>query len=446
MGALIQQYQDRFKESQRLFERAKQVAVDGVQAPGKADGPYPIYTAKAQGSHLWDVDGNEYIDYILGLGPMLLGHSHPYITQKLQEQLSTYVLNSTPTALEVRLAEKLVEAIPCADTVRFTTSGTEANMLAVRLARSYTGRDILLRVKDDYVGWADPLMPGLFVPAHQPGAGRAWGLGGVPESARGLTKWFDFNDTKGFLRLVDQVGKDRVAGVIMEPAYRASLGPQPGFLETIREVTKDIGALLIFDEVVTGFRLGLQGGQGYFGVIPDLASFGKAISAGLPLGILAGRRDIMGRMAVGIPSEERVYQSGTWSGMPLVSAAALAVLDVLGQPDTYPTLHRMGERMRREVQEVVYRHEVPMTAIGLGPVLEIAFTDELVISPSQNLLKVKPEDIKEMWAALVLDGMLTVSKGYIPALRCFISLAHTEDDITRFISALDRAIEKVFGR
>lgn len=446
MGDLFQQYQSRFPESQRLYERAKRVAVDGIQAPGKADGPYPIYTARAQGSHLWDVDGNEYIDYILGLGPMLLGHNHSYVTQKLQEQLSTYVLNSTPTPLEVQLAERLVGIIPCAEVARFTTSGTEANMLAVRLARSFTGRDVILRVRNDYVGWADSLMPGIFVPAHQPGAGRPWGLGGIPQSGWGLTRWFDFNDTDGFVKLVDEVGRDRVAGVIMEPAYRGSLAPMPGFLETIRTVTQEIGATLIFDEVVTGFRLGLQGGQGYFGVTPDLASFGKGVSAGIPLGILTGRREIMGRMATSVPCEERVYQSGTWCGMPLVSTAALAVLDVLEQPGTYPALHRMGQRMRAEVQETIYRHEVPMTVIGLGPVLEIAFTDEPVVSPSQDLLKVKPEQIKEMWASLVLDGMLTVSKGYIPAIRCFISLAHTDEDITKFVASLDRAIERVFGQ
>lgn len=446
MGDLTREYEARFTESKRLYQRATRVAVDGIQAPGKVDGPYPIYTAKAQGSHLWDVDGNEYIDYILGLGPMLLGHNHPYVTQKIQEQLSTYVLNSTPTPLEVQLAEKLVEIIPCAEAVRFTTSGTEANMLAVRLARSYTGRDVLLRVRDDYVGWADSLSPGLFVPAHQPGAGRAWGSGGVPQCLRDLTKWFDFNDTEGFKELVDEVGRDRVAAVIMEPAYRGSLAPQPGFLETIRSVTQEMGAVLIFDEVVTGFRLGLQGGQGYFGVIPDLASFGKGISAGVPLGILTGRRDILGRMATSLPPEERVYHSGTWCGMPLVSAAALAVLDVLEQPDTYPSLHGMGERMRSQVQEVIRHHEVPMTVIGLGPVLEMAFTDEAVVSPRQDLLKVEPEVIKEMWASLVLDGVLTVSKGYIPALRCFISLAHSQEDIARTVEVLDRALQKVFGR
>ena len=446
MSDLVNEYQSRFPKSRDLFERNKQVAVDGIQAPGKVDGPYPIYTAKAQGSHLWDVDGNEYIDYILGLGPMLLGHNHPHVSKRLQKQLSSYVLNSTPTPLEVQLAEKLVEIIPCAEKVRFTTSGTEANMLAVRLARSYTGRDVLLRVRDDYVGWADALSPGIFVPAHQPGAGRAWGLGGVPQAARELTKWFDYNDTDGFLKLVEEAGRDRIAGVIMEPAYRGSLGPQPGFLETIRSVTRDIGAVLIFDEVVTGFRLGLQGGQGYFGVTPDLASFGKGISAGIPLGVLTGRREIMARMATSVPSEERVYHSGTWCGMPLVSAAALGVLEVLQQPETYPTLNRLGERMRAAVQETIYRHEVPMTVIGLGPVLEIVFTDEPVISPSQKLLKVEPEVIKDMWLALVLDGMLTVSKGYIPALRCFLSLAHTEDDIARFVSSFDRALERVFGR
>ncbi|MDO8691111.1 MAG: aminotransferase class III-fold pyridoxal phosphate-dependent enzyme, partial [Dehalococcoidia bacterium] len=407
---------------------------------------YPIYTARAQGSHVWDVDGNEYVDYILGLGPMLLGHNHHGVTGRIQEQLSTYVLNSTPTLVEVELAERLIKIIPCGEKVRFTTSGTEANMLAVRLARSFTGRDILLRVRDDYVGWADSLMPGIHIPAHQVGAGRAWGLGGVPEAVRELTLWFDFNDTEGFKELVEKVGPDRIAGVIMEPAYRASIAPQPGFLETIRSVTQQIGAILMYDEVVTGFRYGLTGGQGYFGVTPDLASFGKAISAGLPFGILTGRRDLMDRMSTQHPPEERVYHSGTWCGQPLECAAAMAVLDVLEEPTSYPFLLKMGERMRSEIQEVINSHEVPMTVFGIGPVLEMAFTDEPVVSPKNYKMKVEPQVIKDMWLAMALDGVLTVGKGYIPALRCFLSLAHTEQDIQKAKQSVDRAIGKVFGR
>jgi glutamate-1-semialdehyde 2,1-aminomutase len=377
---------------------------------------------------------------------MLLGHHHPYVTAKIQEQLSTYVLNSTPTPLEVQLAQKLVDLIPCAEAVRFTTSGTEANMLAVRLARAHTGREVVLRVRDDYVGWADALAPGLFVPAHQPGAGRPWGLGGVPRAVRELTRFFDFNDSEGFRKLVDDVGEEQVAAVIMEPAFRGSLAPQPGFLETVRSVTQAIGAALIFDEVVTGFRLGLQGGQGFFGVTPDLATFGKGISAGLPLGVLAGRWEILERMSTRIPPEERVYHSGTWCGMPLVSAAALASLEVLEQPDTYPLLHRTGGQLRSEIQRVIQRHEVPMTVFGLGPVAEIAFTDEPVVSPRQYVLKVRPEVIKDLWMALVVDGVLTISKGYLPGLRCFLSLAHTEEDIARTVERFDHAIQRVFGR
>ena len=446
MDDMVQAHRSRFVESRKLFDRASRVAVDGVQAPGKVDGPYPIYTARAQGSHVWDVDGNEYIDYILGLGPMLLGHGHPEVTRRIHEQLFTYVLNSTPTSLEVELAERLVKMIPCAEKVRVTTGGTEGNMLAVRLARSFTGRDILLRVRDDYVGWADSLMPGIHIPAHQVGAGRAWGLGGVPQAAREQTLWFDFNDTEGFKALVEKVGPERIAGVIMEPAYRASIAPQPGFLETIRSVTKQIGAILMYDEVVTGFRYGLTGGQGYFGVIPDLASFGKAISAGLPFGILTGRQDLMERMSAQLPPEERVYHSGTWCGQPLESAAAMAVLDVLEEPGSFPFLLKMGERMRSDIQEVINSHEVPMTVFGVGPVLEMGFTDEPVICPRDYKMKVEPQTIKDMWLAMALDGVLTVGKGYIPALRFFLSLAHTEEDIERAKQSVDKAITKVFGR
>jgi len=447
MSDLVQRYEASTRESRRLHEMALRVAVDGAQAQGKLHGPHPIYTVRAQGSHLWDADGNEYIDYVLGLGPMMLGHNHPHVTRRLQEQLNTYVLNTTPSPLELQLAQRLVDIIPCAEACRFTTSGTEANMLAVRLARAYTGREVILRVKNDYVGWADAFAPGMFVPAHEAGGGRAWGLGGVPRGVRELTQFFDYNDTQGFVRLVEQVGRHRVAAVIMEPSFRGVVMPQPGFLETIRSLTREIGALLIFDEVVSGFRFGLQGGQGYFGVIPDLATFGKVISGGIPLGAVLGRRDIMDCMSSRLPPEERVYQSGTWCGMPLACAAALAVLEVLEQPDTYPHLNRLGDLFAAEVGRVIQRHEVPLSLLGIGPLREIAFTDAPVVSPAQDdLLKVKPEVIQEVWMSLVVEGSLALGKGYMPTLRFFISLAHSEADILKTVDSLDRALPRAFGR
>ena len=297
------------------------------------------------------------------------------------------------------------------------------------------------------MGWADALAPGMFVPVHEADGGQPWGLGGVPRSIQRLTRYFDFNDTGGFVRLVDRVGKSRVAAVIMEPAFRGVLMPQMGFLETIRSLTNDIGAVLIFDEVVTGFRLGMQGGQGAFGVTPDLATYGKTLASGLPVGAVLGRGDIMERLSVRVPPEGRVYHSGTWSGMPLVCAAALAVLDVLGQPDTYPRLNQLGELFASEVQKVIRRHEVPLSVLGTGPLREVAFTDEPVLSPSQdNLLKVRPEVIKEIWLSLVAEGTLASGKGYMPTLRFFISLAHSPEDILKTVDSLDRAIPRLLGR
>ncbi|MBI2917152.1 MAG: aminotransferase class III-fold pyridoxal phosphate-dependent enzyme [Chloroflexi bacterium] len=442
-----QELRQRTRESQRLHALAQQVAVDAVQAPAKLHSPFPIYTVRGQGSHVWDVDGNDYIDYVLGLGPLLLGHGHPVVEQRLRDQLSHFVLAASPNPLEVELAQKLVHIVPCADACRFTTSATEANMLAVRLARAYTGREVILRVRNDYVGWADAFTPGMFVPDHEPGGGQPWGLGGVPRSVQRLTRSFDFNDTEGFARLIQRVGNDKVAAVIMEPSFRGVLMPQPGFLESIRSLTTETGAVLIFDEVVSGFRFGLQGGQGYFGVTPDLATYGKTIGGGLPVGAVLGRRDIMDRLSATVPALERVYHSGTWPGMPLVCAAALAVLEVLEQPETYPRLNRVGDLFAAEMRKVIQRHEVPLSVLGIGPLREIAFTDEPVLSPRQkDLLKVRPEAIHELWMALALEGSLALGKGYMPTLRFFISLAHTDADILKTVDTLDRAILRVLGR
>lgn len=442
----VAQFASQRPRSQEAYERAQRIMPSGVAHDLRFVRPFPITLARASGARKWDVDGNEYIDYVLGLGPLLLGHGHPLVEQRLREQLSRYVLAASPNPLEVELAQKLVDIVPCAQACRFTASATEANMLAVRLARACTGRDVILRVRNDYVGWADAFTPGMFVPDHEPGGGQPWGLGGVPRAVQRLTRCFDYNDTEGFIRLVRRVGRDRVAAVIMEPSFRGVIMPQPGFLEAVRSLTTEIGAVLIFDEVVSGFRFGLQGGQGYFGVTPDLATYGKTIGGGLPVGAVLGRRDIMDRLSARLPAPERVYHSGTWPGMPLVCAAALAVLEVLEQPETYPRLDRLGELFATEVRKVVQRQEVPLSVLGIGPLREIAFTDEPVLSPRQsNLLKVRPEAIHELWTRLAVEGTLALGKGYMPTLRFFISLAHTEADILKTVDTLDRAIPRALG-
>ncbi|MSR22244.1 MAG: glutamate-1-semialdehyde-2,1-aminomutase [Gemmatimonadetes bacterium] len=325
-----------------LWARAQKVLPGGVNSPVrsfKSVGGEPFFTARGDGAYLEDTEGRRYVDYVLSWGPLILGHGHPAVVAALQEQISKGTTYGTPTLGEVELAERLVRLVPGIEMVRLVSSGTEATMSALRLARAYTGRSRFLKFTGGYHGHADPFLAAA-------GSGVAT-LGlpnspGVPEDAVKDTVLLPFNDLDAVAELFKRHGRE-LAAVFIEPVMGnvGLIPPEPGFLEELRELTEKHRALLVFDEVMTGFRVGLQGAQGRFGIIPDLTTLGKVIGGGLPVGAFGGKREVMERIAPLGP----VYQAGTLSGNPLATAAGNAQLAWLEEHDPFEELERYARRL-----------------------------------------------------------------------------------------------------
>lgn len=329
-------------KSEKLFREAQMLIPGGVNSPVRACGSVggqPVFIEKGDKSRLYDVDGNEYIDYVLSWGPLILGHRPACVIDALKKTLEIGTSFGAPTELETKLARLVIEMVPSVEMVRMVNSGTEATMSAIRLARGYTGRDIIIKFDGCYHGHADTLLVAA-------GSGVATlgipGSPGIPESVISNTLSLKFNDIQGFIKIMDEKG-DKVAGVILEPVA-GNMGmvlPVEGFLETLREVTAKFGTVLIFDEVMTGFRVAKGSAQGLFGITPDLSCFGKVIGGGLPVGAYGGRKEIMDHIApIG-----KVYQAGTLSGNPLAMAAGIATLTELQKNGVYELLDKKTKNL-----------------------------------------------------------------------------------------------------
>ena len=324
--------------SEHLFARAQRVIPGGVNSPVrafKAVGGTPLFIARAQGARVWDADGHAYLDYVGSWGPMILGHAHPAVLEAVTRAARDGTSYGAPCAAEVELAERVTRLVPSIEKVRFVSSGTEATMSALRLARGFTGRRKILKFEGCYHGHADALLVAA-------GSGVATlgipGSPGVPEGTVADTVVAPYNDTAAAERVFAEHGAD-LAAVIVEPVAgnMGCVPPRDGYLPALRDLTRSHGALLVFDEVITGFRLGLGGAQGVYGIEPDLTCLGKVVGGGLPVGAYGGRADIMDRVAPSGP----VYQAGTLSGNPLAMAAGAATLDVLERPGSYPRLEAL---------------------------------------------------------------------------------------------------------
>jgi glutamate-1-semialdehyde 2,1-aminomutase len=354
----------------RLFDSAKKLMPGGVSSPVRAISPYPFYTARADGPYLWDADGNRLIDYCLAYGPMILGHRHPAIVRAVEDQMSRGWLYGTPSELEVAAAERITRLYPSMEMLRFVSSGTEATMAAIRVARGATGRDKIIKIEGGFHGAHDSVLV-------KAGSG-ATTLGipdslGVPADTAKNTLQVPYNDLAA-LESVLKSFPGRIACLIMEPVL-GNIGPvlpQAGYLEGVRSLTKEHDVLLIFDEVITGFRLALGGAQELFGIKPDLTTLGKIIGGGFPVGIFGGRRDLMEQVAPG----GGIYQAGTFNGSPVSLAAGMATLDVLEKENVLEKLNATGKQLRKGLQEIVDQLSLGYSVVGIASMFKIFFGDE----------------------------------------------------------------------
>jgi glutamate-1-semialdehyde 2,1-aminomutase len=398
-----------------------------------------LVIAEGRGSHVIDMSGRDFVDYHLGSGPALLGHGHPEIVDAVERQVakgSTYYFLNEPV---IRLAERLVGAIPCADQVHFVGSGTEATFFALRIARAAAGRPKVLKFEGGWHGMNDYALWGT-TPSHPSDYPNAEPDSlGIPEALRGQTLVAPFNETERAVAIIERHARE-LAAVIVEPLQRVLL-PEPGFLETLRDVTRRHGILLIFDEIVTGFRIAWGGAQEKYGVVPDLATYGKAMSGGFPMAAIAGRSDVMAHVDARRTERSRlVWASGTLNGNPVSSTAGLVALDVLARPGAYDHLHRIGGRLRREIEAIGRRYGFSAQTPGEDAVFGVRFTDRRPLRTWADLLT-SDKTLNLQWSIELLKRGILVN----PNEKFYISLAHTDADVDRTLQACDEAFAALRG-
>ncbi len=426
----------KFQRSRELFHQAQRYLPGGVNSPVrafKAVGGTPPFIVRGQGSRVYDADDNEYIDYVCSWGPLILGHTHPRVIEALQHVAESGTSFGAPTELETTLAKMLCSAIPSIEMIRFVNSGTEATMSALRLARAFSGRDKVIKFAGGYHGHAD----GLLVKG---GSGLATlslpDSPGVPASYAQQTLVAPYNNVEAVARLF-QLYPDDIAAVIVEPVA-ANMGvvpPRPGFLESLRSLTREFDAVLIFDEVITGFRFTYGGAQDLFKITPDLTCLGKIIGGGLPVGAYGGRREIMEMMAPIGP----VYQAGTLSGNPLAMTAGIETLKILSQRGTYERLEKASSQLEEGISDAVSSLELKLNISRFASLLTIFFTD----SPALDYESVSQADTSlfgEFFQQLLSEGIYWPPSQFESA---FVSLAHSDDDIRTTVDKISKALSQV---
>ena len=418
---------------QDFIEKAKQYLPGGNLGNLKAE----IMIHKGLGGRVWDMSGNEYVDYLLGSGPMLIGHSHPEVLAAVREQLelgTTFFANNEHA---VALAEEIVNAVPCADQVRFSSSGTEATLYAMRAARAYRKKDKILKFEGGFHGMNDyalmsmgPAQPRDF-PRPVPDTP------GIPKSLEEEVLIAPFNDLEMTTDIIQRY-HDELGGVIVEPFQRL-IPPAPGFLEGLREITEQYGIPLIFDEVVTGFRFAYGGAQEYYGVTPDLCTLGKACAGGFPLTAVAGRKEIMaGFDADAAAGGGHLLQIGTLSGNPIAAVAGLATLKVLREEGTYERLFATGQRIKDELVRLLNEAEIPAQVVGIAPLFDVFFTDA-EITDYRSSLKGDKKMLGRFNKLLLERG---VFKG---DSKFYIATTHSQQDVDTTVDAFVGAIDELKG-
>src|SRR5262245_17333013 len=428
-------------ESQRnLLATAGQVLAGGGRGLCNLPDEVNLVVAAGRGGHVTDLAGRDYVDYHLGSGPALLGHAHPAVTAAVAAQLgkgTTYYFLNEPA---IRLAERVVAAVPCGGQLHYTGSGTEATFFALRVARAHTGRTKVLKFEGAWHGMHDYALWGT-VPSEPSDYPRARpDSAGIPPGVGDEVLVAPFNETEWAVELVERHA-DELAAVIVEPLQRV-LTPRPGFLAALREVTRRHGIVLVFDEIVTGFRIAWGGAQERYGVVPDLATYGKAMAGGLPMACIVGRAEVMGALdGRRLPRHELAWASGTLNGNPVSAAAGLAALDVLSQPGTYEHLHRIGGRLRAGIVEAGRRRGFPVQALGEDAVFGVRFLENEDVRTWMDL-QAHDRALGLRWGVECLKRGLLVN----PNEKFYVSIAHTDADVDRTLEACDAAFAALGGQ
>lgn len=411
-------------KSRELYQKARNLLPGGVSSPVRAIKPYPFYTRSANGSKITDIDGNEYIDFCLAYGPNILGHAHPQVKEAINSQLEKGWLYGTPTEAEVDLADRIAGLYPSIDMLRFVSTGTEATMSALRAARGFTGKNKFIKIEGGFHGAHDAVLV-------KAGSG-ATTLGkpdslGIPEDFTKHTLQVPFNDIEALTDMIEKYSDD-LAAFILEPVM-GNIGPvlpEEGYLKEVRKVTEENDVVLIFDEVITGFRLAMGGAQEYYGVTPDMTTLGKIVGGGMPIGVFGGKKEIMEMVA---PSGS-VYQAGTFSGSPTSVAAGLAVLDVLEKENVHKKLGEAGDKVRSALTDIVADLNLDYTVSGISSMFKIFFGDKPL--DYQDVLKCDKEGYVKFFYKMLDSGI------FIPPSQFetnFLSTAHTEEDIEKVLEA-----------
>jgi glutamate-1-semialdehyde 2,1-aminomutase len=420
-------------KSKALYERAKKTLPGGVNSPVRAFEPYPFFVECGQGSKLYDADGKSYVDYCMAYGALLLGHAYPEVMEAVKAQLSKGTLYGAPTELEVAFAESISKASPCMEMMRLVSTGTEATMHAIRAARGYSGRKKIIKFDGCFHGSHDNVLV-------KAGSGAAtWGAPnslGIPEDTTKNTIVLPYNDVEALEATFKEEGSD-VAAVIVEPVL-GNVGlilPKKNYLQNLRKITADNGTVLIFDEIITGFRLALGGAQEYFSVKPDMATLGKVLGGGFPLAAFGGKKEIMQNISpVG-----KVYQAGTFSGNPVSATAGMTIINYLAKNKTqiYPKLEKNTLELKKALIDQAAAYKLPAQVYSIASLYQIFFTKEDVT----DYACAKHSDAA-MFSAyfheLLKQGVFIPPSQYE---SCFVSLAHTADDLKFTINAFDKALE-----
>jgi glutamate-1-semialdehyde-2,1-aminomutase len=414
--------------SEELFKEAQNYLPGGVDSPVRAYKPFPFFAKEANGSKIVDVDGNSYIDYCLAYGPLVLGHAHPKIMSEVAKQLKIGSAYGVPTENEIKLAKLVIKKVPCAEMVRFVNSGTEATMSAIRLARAATGKKKIIKFEGSYHGAHDYVLV-------KSGSG-AVGLPdspGVPEDTTKNTVLIPFNDKKAVTDLIEKERND-IAAIIVEPIMGnvGFIPPKGDYLKFLRKITAENNIILIFDEVITGFRIAEGGAQEYFGVTPDLVTFGKILGGGFPIGALAGKKELMKMIA---PSGT-VYQAGTFNGNPISITAGLAMLKQLNS-DFYTESNKKGTILRTGIQDILNDNNLNYNIVGLSSMFQLYFTDKEVYDYN-SAKSADTEKFNHYFHTLLKNGV------FIPPSQfecCFISSMHDDEDLQKTMEAVAKAIK-----